>query len=111
VLTLVALLFFPAVLAMSLYRMVQLPRDMAKGRKWLNPKHRLAAALSAGTAYAALLACTVQLLFTLAAAVMRPPQSIAEWLSAASVLIGYAFVYLAYEWTYHYALDPRPRSH
>ena len=109
-LTAVALMLFPAVLVMSLYRMVQLPRDMAKGRKWLNPKHRLAAALSAGAAYAALLGYTMQLLFTVGATLLRPPRSIAEWLSAASVLIGYPFVYLAYEWICHYALDPRPRS-
>jgi hypothetical protein len=31
--------------------------------------------------------------------------------TAASALAGYPFIYLAYEWVYHYAFDPRLRSH
>ncbi len=52
--------------------------------------------------------CTLTILVGLVGVLIRVPQTIGEILSAASVLVGYPFVYLLYEWVYHYAIDPRP---
>jgi len=108
VVTVVALLFFPAILAMSLYRLFQVPRDILGRKKWFNPNHRVLAMLAACTTYIALGIYTVTILVGLVGVLIRVPKTIGEILSAASVLVGYPFIYLIYEWVYHYALDPRP---
>jgi hypothetical protein len=109
--TVVALLFFPFVLAMSVYRLYQLPRDILAGRKWFNRGHRAVAVLASSTTYVTLGLYTATLLVTLVGLLSRLPETIGEAIAAASMLIGYPFVYLVYEWVYHYALDPRPRNH
>lgn len=109
--TVVALLFLPVVLIMSIYRLVQLPRDMLAFKKWINPNHRLVAGFAAGAAYIALGGYTVIILVGFFRALIHAPKTMDELLTAGSVLVGYPFVYLAYEWVYHYALDPRPTNH
>lgn len=109
-LTIVALLFFPFILALSLYRLFQLPRDLLAGRKWLNRSHPLAAAIASAATYLALAGWTGMVPFSLAQVAFRSPQTFAELAARATVVIGYPFVYLLYAWTYHYALDPRPGS-
>ena len=109
--TLVALLFFPIILAMSLYRLFQLPRDILARKKWLNPNHSVVAALAASATYIALSLYTVTILVGLVGVLIRVPNTIGEIFAAASVLVGYPLVYLIYEWVYHYALDPRPKSY
>ena len=109
--TVVALFFFPCVLVMSVYRLYQLPRDILAKRKWFNRGHRAVAVLASSTTYIALGLYTATILVTLVGMLSRLPETIGEAVSAASLLIGYPLVYLAYEWVYHYALDPRPTSH
>lgn len=109
--TVVALLFLPVILIMSLYRLVQLPRDILVLKKWINPNHRLIAAFASGTTYIALGVYTATILVGLFSALMHAPTTMDEILSAGSVLVGYPFAYLIYEWVYHYALDPRPKNH
>jgi len=41
--TVVAILFFPFVLAMSAFRLYQLPRDIVARRKWFNRSHLVVA--------------------------------------------------------------------
>jgi hypothetical protein len=108
-LTLVLLLFLPAVLALSLYRLVQLPRDLIAGRKWLNPKRRATSACASLLVYGALGAYTACVLAALAGLILRVPRGLDAILSAASLLAGYPFIYLAYGWVCHYAFDPRPK--
>ena len=110
-LTAVALLFFPFVLGMSLYRIYQLPRDVLAGKKWFNRARPLAALLASSVTYLTLFVYTATLLVTLVSVLVRVPKAINEVLSVVSILAGYPFVYLAYEWVYHYALDPRPKSY
>ena len=107
--TAVALLFFPAILAMSLYRIYQLPRDLLCGTRWLNPQHKVVAALASGASYLALGAYTSLLLYTLVGVVASPPQTVNEVLATAPVVVGYPLVYLAYEWVCFYAVAPRSR--
>lgn len=106
--TLVAILFFPVILALSIYRLFQLPRDILARKKWVNPEHWWIALLSAGAAYIALGLYTVTVLAGLVVLLIRVPKTISELFAAASVLVGYPVVYLVFEWVHHYALDPRP---
>jgi hypothetical protein len=106
--TVAAVLFFPVVLAMSLYRLFQLPRDILARKKWFNPNHWMVSMLAASTTYIALGLYTATVLVGMVGVLIHAPKTIAELFSAASILVGYPFVYLAYEWVYHYALDPRP---
>ena len=66
-LTLVAILFLPAVFVMSIYRLYQLPRDVLAGSKWLNSEHRLVYALASASTYLALGACTTYLAYAIVA--------------------------------------------
>lgn len=107
--TVVALLFMPAVFAMSLFRLYQLPRDLLAGTRWLHPRHRLAAGLAAAATYLALAAYTAALMYTLARVIAAPPRTVEQALRTASVVVGYPLVYLAYEWICFYAIGPRSR--
>lgn len=108
-LTVVAILFLPAVFVMSSYRLYQLPRDVLAGTKWLNSNNRLVYGLASATTYLALGACVVYLVYAIAIVVAAWPVSLTELLSTASVVLGFPFVYLAYEWVYFYAITPRPK--
>ena len=110
-LTVIALLFFPVIFLMSLYRLYQLPCDLLAHRKWLNPKQRVVYAFGSFFAYAALGAYTGYVIATLAALIFLTPGTIGDFLSTASALVGYPFVYVTYEWVYFYAFNPRRQSH
>lgn len=107
--TAVALFFFPFVLALSLFRLYQLPRDLLARTRWLNPRHPLAAGLASGSTYLALAATTALLLYTVVVAVASPPRTLNDALQLAAVFGGYPFVCLAYEWVYFYAILPRSK--
>ncbi len=107
--TAVALLFFPVLLALSLFRLYQLPRDLLARTRWLHPLHPLAAGLASGATYLALAVYTALLLYTLVAAVASPPRSLSDALQLAAVFGGYPFVCLTYEWVYFYAILPRSK--
>ena len=107
--TAVALLFFPAVFAMSLFRLYQLPRDLLARTRWLHPQHKVAACIASGITYLALTGYTALLLYTLIKAVTSPPRTLAEIFQSAAVVVGYPVVYLAYEWVYYYAILPRSK--
>jgi len=109
--TVVALLFLPIILTMSLYRLYQLPRDILGRKKWFNPDHRVIAMLASGTTYIALGFYTVSILAGLFGALKHVPKTFDEIIAAGSVLMVYPFIYLIYEWVYHYMLDPRPTNH
>lgn len=105
--TVVAILFLPAVFVMSIYRLYQLPRDLLAGTKWLNSEHRLVYGLASVSTYLALGAYTVYLVYVTVTVVAAWPVSLTELLSTASVVVGFPFVYIAYEWVYFYAMAPR----
>ena len=107
--TAVALLFFPAVFAMSSFRLYQLPRDLLARTRWLHPQHKIAACIASGITYLTLAGYTALLLYTLVKAVTSPPRTLAEIFQSASVVVGYPVVYLAYEWVYYYAILPRSK--
>lgn len=109
--TVVMLLFFPAIFTMSVYRLYQLPKDVLAGRKWLNPKNRLAYGLSSAIAYLALAAYTVLVIDVIGGFLIQSPKTLNGLFTVSSALATYTLVYLAYEWLYHYAFDPRPTSH
>ena len=107
--TAVALLFFPVVLAISLYRLYQLPRDLIARNRWLHPQHKWAASLACGFTYLALAGYTAFLLYTLVAAFASPPHTLGEGLQIAAVFGGYPLACLAFEWVYFYAILPRSK--
>lgn len=107
-LTVVALLFLPAVFVMSSYRLYQLPRAVLAGKKWLNSEHRLVYALAWATTYLALGAYTTYFAYAIVTVVASWPVSLNDLLSTASVVVGFRFVYLAYERVYFHAIAPRP---
>ena len=109
--TIVVLLFLPMILIMSLFRLYKLPRDILAKRKLFNPSHRLVAMLASGAAYCALGFYTAAILVGFFSALKHVSKNIDEIFTAGSVLVPYPFVYLIYEWVYHYALDPRPSNH
>lgn len=107
--TVVALLFFPVVLAISLYRLYQLPRDLIARTRWLHPQHKWAAGLASGFTYLALAGYTTLLLYTLARVFASPPQTLEDGLKTAAVFGGYPLACLAFEWVYFYAILPRSK--
>jgi hypothetical protein len=102
-LTVVMLLLLPAVLCLSIFRLVQLPRDLLAGRRRL---HRRSAALMLGIIWIALALYTGLVLFTAARAIASPPATMRALFSLASVAAAYPFVYLAFEWISYYLIAP-----
>ncbi len=109
-LTVVLLLMLPAVLGMSAFRLVQLPRDLRSRRASINPRRRLLCALAFGVVYIALAAYTILVLFAAARALWTPPVTIHDLWAAATVGVGYPFVYLAFEWVLYYSVKPMARA-
>lgn len=105
-LTIVLLLLLPAVLGMSVMRLVQLPRDLWARRARLNSRRRRLCALAFGVVYCALAAYTTLILFAALRAVWVPPETIHDLFAAAAVGAGYLFVYLAFEWVVYYSVKP-----
>jgi hypothetical protein len=77
-LTAVLLLMLPAVLGMSVMRVVQLPRDLWAGRARINPRRRLLCAFAFGVLYCALALYTTLVLRAAARALWTPPRTIQD---------------------------------
>ena len=105
-LTIVLLLLLPAVLGMSVWRLVQLPRDLMVHRRALDTRRRLLCALGLGIMYCALAIYTLLVLMSAARALWIPPKTVHELLAVAYVGAGYPFVYLGFEWVLYYAVKP-----
>lgn len=102
----VLLLMLPAVLSMSVMRLVQLPRDLWAHRARLNSRRRRLCALAFGVVYCALAAYTILILIAALRAVWAPPETIHDLFAVAAVGAGYPFVYLAFEWVVYYSVKP-----
>jgi hypothetical protein len=109
-LTVVLLLMLPAVLGMSAFRLVQLPRDLRARRAIIHPRRRLLCALASGVVYIALAAYTILVLLAVARVLWTPPETIHDLWAAASVGAGYPLVYLAFEWVLYYSVKPVSRA-
>jgi len=105
-LTAVLLLMLPAVLGMSVMRLVTLPRDLWAGRARINPRRRLLCALAFSVLYCALAAYTMLVLNALARALWTPPRTVDDFFAAAFVAVAYPLVYLAFEWVLYYSVKP-----
>lgn len=105
-LTIVLLLLLPAVLGMSAFRLVQLPRDLLAHRKGIHARHRLLCWLAFGVTYGALAAYTILVLFTAARALWMPPETMHEFFAVAYVGAGYPLVNLGFEWVLYYSVKP-----
>lgn len=109
-LTAVMLLLLPAVLGLSMMRLVRLPRDLWAGRAMISPRRRPLCALAFGVLYCALAIYTMLVLCALARALWTPPRTIHELFAAAFVAVAYPLVYLAFEWVLYYSVKPVPRA-
>ena len=105
-LTLVLLLMLPAVLGMSVMRVVTLPRDLWVGRARINPRRRLLCALAFGVVYCALAIYTIVVLLAVARSLWTPPKTIQDLFAVAFVAVAYPLVYLAFEWVLYYSVKP-----
>ena len=105
-LTVVMLLLLPVVLCLSIVRLALVPRDLLAGRRRINPRWPVIAALALGIVYLALLCQSGLVLYTLAKAIASPPRGLQELFSLASVGAAYPFVYLAFEWVGYYSIAP-----
>ena len=105
-LTVVLLFLLPAVLVMSVYRLVQLPRDLRARRTRFNSRPTTLCALGFASVYCALAAYTALVLFTAARAIWMPPKTMDEILAAAFVGAAYPLVYLGFEWVLYYCVKP-----
>jgi hypothetical protein len=104
--TVVLLLLLPAVLGMSVFRLVQLPRDLLARRTRMNPRRRLLSVFAFIAVYIVLTGHTVLVLIALADLFSSPPQTIEDLLSAASIGAAYPIAYLTFEWVVFYSVKP-----
>jgi hypothetical protein len=109
-LTAVLLLLLPAVLGMSVMRVLQLPRDLWVGRAVINPRRKALCVLAFGALYCALAIYTILVLCAVVRAVWTPPRTIHDLLAAAFVAVAYPLVYLAFEWVLYYSVKPVPQA-
>ena len=109
-LTAVLLLLLPAVLGMSVMRVVQLPRDLWAGRARINPRRRLLCAFAFGVLYCALALYTMLVLWAAARALWTPPRTIQDLFAVTFVAVAYPLVYLAFEWVLYYSVKPEPQA-
>ena len=109
-LTAVLLLLLPAVLAMSVYRLIHLPRDLCTCQARINSRRKLLCGLVFGVAYSALAAQTGLILFTAARAAWALPKTMDEIFAAASVAAVYPLVYLGFEWILYYSVKMAERK-
>ena len=105
-LTVVLLLLLPAVLGMSLMRVVQLPRELWAGRARIQQSRRALRAMALGVLYLALSSYTIVVLMALARALWTPPKTLHDLLAAALVALAYPFVYFAFEWARYHCVEP-----
>ena len=104
-LTIVTLLLLPAVLCMSIFRVLQLPQTFLSGGLRLNPRRRRTAAVALAMTYCALTAYTVLVLYTAGRTIWYPPKTLEALLSAAAVGVAYPFVWLAFEWVLFHSIE------
>jgi hypothetical protein len=108
--TVVMLLMLPAVLGMSAFRLVQLPRDLWARRTRINPSRKWLCAFALGVVYCALATQTTLVLIAVARALWAPPKTVQDLFAAAIVAVGYPLVYLAFEWVLYYTVKPVPQA-
>ena len=106
----VLLLMLPAVLGMSVIRLVQLPQDLWAGRASINSRRRLLCALAFGVMYCGLATYTVLILLAAARLLRTPPRTIHDFFAAAFVAVAYPLVYLAFEWVLYHSVKPVSRA-
>jgi hypothetical protein len=109
-LTAVLLLMLPAVLGLSVMRLLQLPRDLWADRARINPRRRLLCALAFGVLHCALATYTIVVVSAVTRAVWTPPRTIQDLFAAAIVAVAYPLVYLAFEWVLYYSVKPVSRA-
>lgn len=102
-LTVVMLLLLPTVLCLSIFRLVQVPRDLLAGRRRIA---RRPSVLVLGIVWSALACHTSLILYTAARAIASPPTTLHALFSIASMAVAYPFVYLAFEWIIYYIIEP-----
>jgi hypothetical protein len=100
----------PAVLGMSAFRLVQLPRGLRARRAIIHPRRRLLCALASGVVYIALAAHTILALLAVARLLWTPPETIHDLWAAANVEAGYPHVYLAFVRVLYYSVKPVSRA-
>ena len=109
-LTIVSLLLLPAVLCMSIFRVVQLPRTFLSGGPKFNPRRPRTAAVVLAASYCALTAYTALVVYTAGRTIWNPPKTLEALFSAAAVGIAYPFVWLVFEWVRYHSIERTARK-
>lgn len=109
-LTIVTLLLLPAVLCMSIFRVLQLPQTFLSGGLRLNLRRRRTAAVALAVTYCALTAYTALVLYTVGRSIRVPPETLEALLSAAAVGVAYPFVWLVFEWVLFHSTNRNNRK-
>ena len=109
-LTIVTLLLLPAVLCMSIYRVLQLPQTFLSGGLKFNPRRPRTAAVGLGSTYSALTAYTAFVLYTAGRTIWNPPKTLEEIFSVATVGIAYPFIWLVFEWVLFHSIERSARK-
>lgn len=102
--TVVALLFLPALLALTVWRAMSVPRDLLAGRRRPDPRHPWRAAAALGLAGLALLAGTGWLLLTALQAALVPPATVQAWFALGRPVLAFPLLCLLFEWVLFHAL-------
>ena len=108
--TWVLLLLLPWVLVMSLYRLIQIPRDLLARRLRLQPRRRLLAATALVLAYSLAVVCTARVLWVLARAIGDPPTMLVEVFDIGRTLVALPLAYLCFEWTLYHCVKAVAQS-
>jgi len=109
-LTVVMLLFLPAVLAMSVWRAFAVPRGLVTQRLRFNPKHPVAARTALALVYVTLFLNTLAVVHAAASMVWHSISSFDALISRLSPVAVYPLVYLAFEWVLYYAVKSSPAA-
>ena len=109
-LTVVMLLFLPAVLAMSIWRAYALPHGLVTRRLRFNPKHPVAARTAVALVYVALFVNTLAVVHAAVSIVWRSISSFDALIARLLPAAVYPLVYLAFEWVLYYAVKSSPAA-
>ncbi len=104
-LTIVTLLLLPAVLCMSIFRVVQLAQILFSGGLKLNPRRPGIAAVALAASYGALTGYTALVLYTAGRTILNPPKTLEALFSVAAVGIAYPVVWLVFEWVLFHSIE------
>lgn len=107
--TVVALLFLPALLTLTAWRAWSVPRDLLSRRRRPDPRHPWRAAAALVAVGLALLTGTGWLLLTAVQALLSPPATVQQLLALGRPVLVYPLFCLAFEWVLFHALEPPPR--